>query len=499
MRQSQRRSRGGHSPAPDRRSRPKLEGLESRLLLYATLNAKWNYGERITYSFVPDGTTLGGVPSTLFQTLDARYSRTTWQEEIASAAAVWQRYANINLVQVSDAGQSIGSSGWQQGDDRFGDIRFSAIPLSTGTLGAAYSPPPINGGTLAGDIVLNSSISWMIDAHYDLKTVAIHEFGHALGMSHSQIGQAVMWSYYTSIKQTLNSDDISGIRSVYDPREYDHWNSGGRSNLMYWDAVSMDGARNPATNQITVANLQITDPGQTEWYWVTIPSNNIGRFSATVQSTNLSLLAPRVTVFDASLNSKGDKYLYGYGGTAKVDVTNVTAGQGFFIRVAGGFGGSTGAFALQINFSANDMPPVAPPYTKVPYQMGTGGGISTMAQGEDHGHDHGLESVQIGNLLAWGEPLFAVGVARPSPTALMRFAASMSPSPTVKTDFGLMAAAASDASILGGWGGGAYAFSPGWSSGFPTSADSVDQALTVWGVDGGFGWSSALRRKGATH
>lgn len=496
MRPSQGLSREGNASQPDRRSRPRVEGLEERLLLYATLGGEWVYGARITYSFVQDGTSVGGVPSSLYSSL-APLGQANWQREIHEAMSVWQAVANVNLVEVPDDGSPIGVYGNQQSDSRFGDIRIAAIPLAYGTMGAAYSPPQLNGGTLAGDIVFNSAMNWRIDAHYDLKTVAIHEIGHALGMSHSNIGAAVMYSYYTSIKQNLATDDVNGVRSIYDARQPDFWNSNGRSNLMYWDAVSLDGARTPL-NQITVANLNIHGPGQTEWFWVTVPPNNIGRFTVTVQSSNLSLLTPWLTVADSSLGNAVHAYATGFGGTAVATVEGVSAYQGFFIRIATSGGGTTGSFAVQINFGTSPMAPVAPPYTVVPYQASHGGGLNTMTTpgGDDHDHDHHgheLEQVKIGSLTAWGDTLRASGVAAFSATA-GQLLASASAVAGSAGGFNLLASAAADAARV--WSSLSPTVSPAWN-GMPTfQASTVDDALVLWGLDG-FGQFSAARRKPA--
>ncbi|WP_165243735.1 matrixin family metalloprotease [Paludisphaera soli] len=494
MQSSRNRPLPGRSSTPDRRSRPRLEGLEERMLLYSTLGGDWVYGSRITYSFVPDGTSIGGVPSSLFQSLNARMPTATWQREINAAAAVWQAVANVNLVQVSDNGTGIGAPGNQQGDSRFGDIRISAIPLSFGTLGAAYSPPQINGGTLAGDIVFNSTTSWMVDAHYDLMTVAIHEFGHALGMGHSDIGRAVMYSYYTTVKQTLHTDDVDGIRSVYGSRQPDYWNSNGRSNSMYWQAVSLDGSQN-AANQITVANLNLTSPGQTEWFWVVVPPTNTGSVTVAVQSTNLSMLTPRVTVFDASLNSRGDAFGSSNSTTAQLTVPGVTAGQGFLVRATAWTGGSTGAFAFQVNFGTTPLTPVAPPFTTVASQTGTGGGLNTMtdghAEGEEHEHEHehGLGTVKIGHLSGLGDSLHEPGVAPISPTAAGLLAAGANSRPPGKVEFRLVTAAAADASALGGLSGFTHAVSPAWGFG------PMDDASPAWEFQGGFAGFSTVRRR----
>ena len=91
-------------PSQKRSARPLLENLEDRLLLYSTYGGTWAYGSRITYSFMPDGTSVGGTPSVLFQTMNAKFPTATWETAIQKAAAVWQAVANINLAQVSDNG-----------------------------------------------------------------------------------------------------------------------------------------------------------------------------------------------------------------------------------------------------------------------------------------------------------------------------------------------------------------------------------------------------------
>ena len=51
----------------------------------------------------------------------------------------------------------------------------------------------------------------------NLEWVAIHEFGHGLGLDHSEIFDAVMYPFYPSDASSiaLRQDDINGIQTLY--------------------------------------------------------------------------------------------------------------------------------------------------------------------------------------------------------------------------------------------------------------------------------------------
>jgi len=55
------------------------------------------------------------------------------------------------------------------------------------------------------------------DEHTSLFAVAVHEFGHSLGLSHSSHKESLMYPWYTSVPQNfdLPPDDLQAIQHLY--------------------------------------------------------------------------------------------------------------------------------------------------------------------------------------------------------------------------------------------------------------------------------------------
>jgi predicted Zn-dependent protease len=374
MRPSRRSLRTASAVSSSRRAssrvRPGVEALEDRLVLYSVSGNAWPSPQLITISFMPDGTSLGGGYSSNLSSALAADPDTAgqWQAQILRAAQTWAQQTNVNFAVVPDDGAPVGTESYQQGDPGFGDIRIGGFDYGSSTLASTIDPPPGDNYSDAGDILFNSDYAFSINGNGwgpDLFTVALHEFGHALGMDHSSYPSAVMYRYISGIKG-LSSDDIAGVRSIYSgggARSADSYNSGGSSNGSFASAADISSMVGASTLSATVPGLDITTAGQVEDFVVTAPAGVTGPLTVSVRSAGLSLLAPKLTVYASdhttvlgSADGTGQ-----YGATISATLASVTAGQQYYIKVQGAdtsaFG--TGRYALSVNFASPPSPATA--------------------------------------------------------------------------------------------------------------------------------------------
>ena len=92
----------------------------------------------------------------------------------------------------------------------------------SGVLAHAFFPPnPGNPATpLHGDAHFDEAETWSITIPppantFDLVSVAAHEFGHSLGLGHSNVAGALMCPFYAGPHRYLHNDDRLGIQSIY--------------------------------------------------------------------------------------------------------------------------------------------------------------------------------------------------------------------------------------------------------------------------------------------
>ena len=201
----------------------RLERLEDRATP-ALFGNPWPDSGRVTLSFVPDGTDVSGVGSSLGATM-GNMPAATWQGRVRP------RVPDLGPVRQLERGgrprrrRAAGRAPARpRGGQSRGDIRVSARPLSGNVL-AVTNPFDLH-SAWAGDIVVNSDKLFTRDAaagRYDLFTVAAQEAGHALGLDNSPEAASVMFTTYSTPKTGLTAGDVTAIQKLYGSRDPDRF------------------------------------------------------------------------------------------------------------------------------------------------------------------------------------------------------------------------------------------------------------------------------------
>jgi hypothetical protein len=288
-------------PLPTRR--PVLEALEERGLLSA-LGLPWPDAGHLTLSFAPDGTLNSGARSALYQTLGISSTTASWQTTVLKAFQSWAVLSNINIGLVADNAAPAGQPGPPQGKTGQGDIRLSARPLDPTTL--ALTTPFDLLGNWSGNVVLNSDNRFGDGSAgtQDLFNAVLHEAGHTLGLDDNPADPAsVMYPVDTAGRLGPSAADAATLRAYYGNREPDAYERQG-GNDSCWTSTRLAFLSTPADlagngAAVAVAEADVTTASDRDTYVFSTPAKTDGGYTVTVRASGLSLLTPRLTVFDA--------------------------------------------------------------------------------------------------------------------------------------------------------------------------------------------------------
>ncbi|KAK0158536.1 hypothetical protein PV328_009527 [Microctonus aethiopoides] len=166
--------------------------LDGRFKRYALQGSRWRV-KKLTYR-------ISQYPK--------RLDQNSVDKDIARAFAVWSEYTDLTFTQ-KRSGQVHIDIRFERGEHGDGD----PFDGPGGTLAHAYFP------VYGGDAHFDDSEHWTVNSYRgtNLFQVAAHEFGHSLGLSHSDIKSALMAPFYRGYDPNfmLDSDDVQGIQALY--------------------------------------------------------------------------------------------------------------------------------------------------------------------------------------------------------------------------------------------------------------------------------------------
>jgi hypothetical protein len=176
-------------------------------------------------------------------------------------------------------------------------LRFTRVPLASGpeiiiqfvtgdhgdgspfdgpgaVLAHAFFPsvPPAAPTAIMGDAHFDDAETWTVAVPpgagtIDLVTVAAHEFGHSLGLSHSNVAGALMAPFYGGPHRAVEADDIAGITSLYGGFSINH--------AMWVHGTSVTIERDADVESVTRFGFFtriVGKPNTTNWYHVAVPT-----------------------------------------------------------------------------------------------------------------------------------------------------------------------------------------------------------------------------------
>jgi peptidoglycan hydrolase-like protein with peptidoglycan-binding domain len=153
-----------------------------------------------------------------FQNYTADLSVGQARNEVSAALGSWMAAAPVTFTEGGSSSDILIK--WATGDHGNGH------PFASNVLAHAFYPScssTYSCDSISGDLHFNDTYLFGLFG-YSLRSVALHELGHSLGLGHSNDWLAAMYASYTG-RTSLGIDDVVGIQTLYsnyyDPITFD--------------------------------------------------------------------------------------------------------------------------------------------------------------------------------------------------------------------------------------------------------------------------------------
>jgi hypothetical protein len=179
-----------------------------------------------------------------------------------------------------------------------------------------------------------------------------------LGIDDSSDPASAMYSHYSGPRTTLTPGDVTALQALYGARQPDQF-----------DRIAQNGTFGTATpvhlsddqNDVraVAANADISALNDVDMYRFKI-DNNVGGVTVSVHTAGISLLAPRLTVYDASQHVIASVASYGpLNGDLSIRLDSIQLGATYYIKVESGTGDvfGIGGYRLEIRPDAAGQTP----------------------------------------------------------------------------------------------------------------------------------------------